>query len=262
MDPRGKIVIITGASSGIGAAAARAFAAAGASVTLAARSGAELERLAAELPEHPLVVPTDVRSASAARALVERVIAERGQVDILINNAGIGLAGPVATLDTADLEHVLAVNLLGSLHTIQAAVPHMCQRGQGQIINVSSVVGRQALPYLGGYAASKAALDRLTEALRMELRGTGIVVTLVRPGTTRTEFRQRRLGRGQEQRRVAPRGVPPAAVAQVLLRAAYREPHTAYVTVQDRILVLLSTLLPRVAEGVLARSFRWEEAPP
>ncbi len=261
MDPQGKIVIITGASGGIGAAAARAFAAAGASVALAARSGTELERLAAELPEHPLVVPTDVGNVSAAHALVERVIAERGQVDILINNAGVGLAGPIATLGSADLEHVLTVNLLGPLHTIQAVVAHMRQRGRGQIINVSSVVGRQALPYLGGYAASKAALDRLTEALRMELRGTGIAVTLVRPGTVQTEFRQRRLGHGQEERRIAPRGVPPQVVAQALLRAARREPRTIYVTLQDRILVLLSTLLPGVAEAVLSRSFRWKDAP-
>lgn len=261
MDPRGKVVIITGASSGIGAAAARAFAAAGADVALAARSVAALERLAAELPGKPLVVPTDVSVATEAHALIARVVAERGRIDILINNAGIGLAGPVATLAPADLEQALAINLLGPLYTIQAAVPHMRQRGRGQIINVSSVVGRQALPYLGGYAAAKAALDRLTEALRMELYGSGIKVTLFRPGTTRTGFRARRLGHGHERRRIAPRGVTPEAVALALLRAARREPRVAYVAFSDRLMVWLAALIPDVVERVLVRTFTWEGTP-
>lgn len=258
MDPQGKVVVITGASSGIGAATARAFAAAGADVALAARSVEALDHLAATLPGRPLVVPTDVSDAAQVHTLIERVIAERGQVDIVINNAGVGLAGPVATLDPLDLELVLAVDLFGPLYVIQAVVPHMRGRGHGQIINVSSVAGLQALPYLGGYAAAKAALDRLTEALRMELRGSGVAVTLVRPGTTRTGFATHRLGRGRERRRLSSRSVPPEAVARALLRAARREPRVAYVTLSDRLMVLLALFLPSIIERTLAQAFRWE----
>lgn len=261
MDPAGKVVVITGASSGIGAAAARAFAAAGADVVLAARSADRLERLAAALPGRPLVAPTDVSAADQARALVERTIAERGRIDILVNNAGVGLAGPVAALDPADLERTLAVGLFGPLALIQAAVPPMRRQGRGQIINVSSVVGRQALPYLGGYAATKAALDRLTEALRMELRGSGVAVTLLRPGTTRTGFAERRLGRGRERRRVSPAGVAPEAVANALVRAARREPRVAYVTLGDRLRLWVAAIAPALTEYALARAFAWEEQP-
>lgn len=260
MDPHGKVVIITGASSGIGAAMAHTFAAAGAKLVLAARSATPLQTLAAALPGQPLVVPTDVSEVAAVQALVERAMAAHGQIDLLINNAGIGLAGPVTTLAPSDVEQVLAVDLLGPLYTIQAVVPQMRTQGRGQIINVSSVLGLQALPYLGGYAAAKAALDRLTEALRMELLDSGIRVTLLRPGTTRTGFSERRLGRGHEQRRFAPRGVPPEVVAQVALRAARREPRVAYVTISDRLRLLVVALFPGVSERLLAHAFRWEES--
>jgi len=208
MDPRNKVVIITGASAGIGAATAQLFAAAGARLVLAARSREPLERLAAALPGRPLVVPTDVADPAQCRALVSRTLEAHGRSDILINNAGVGLAGPVAELSPADLERALAVDLLGPLLLIQAALPGMRAQGSGQIINVSTVLAAQPLPYLGGYAAAKAALERLSEALRMELRGSGVAVSVVRPGTTRTGFGGNRLGSGSERRRVAPKGVP------------------------------------------------------
>lgn len=257
MDPQGAVAIITGASSGIGAATAQAFAAAGADVVLAARSTERLEQLAATLPGRPLVVPTDVSDAQSATALVERTVAERGRVDILINNAGIGVIGPVESVSPDDMLQVYRINVLGSLHTIQAVVPHMRQRKRGHIINVSSVVGKSALPFAGGYCASKGAIDRLTEALRMELGGSGIRVTLVRPGTTRTEFGGHRLGHGREVRRLTPRGVPPERVAQTLVRAAHREPRVAYVTLGDRVQLLVAALLPGLVERVVPWFFNW-----
>jgi short-subunit dehydrogenase len=210
------------------------------------------------LPGRSLAVPTDISRPAEAHALVERAIAEFGQVDILVNNAGIGIVGPVESLDAAELEQVFAVNLGGAISTIQAVVPVMRQRRRGLIINVSSVVGAYALPYAGGYAASKGALDRLTEALRMELRGSGIMVTLFRPGTTRTEFSRHRAGHGYEKRRMVPAGVSPEKVAQALLRAARREPRVAYVTARDRLQLLVTGLAPGVVERLLTWAFQWE----
>lgn len=258
MDPRDKVVLLTGASAGIGAATARVFAGAGARLVLAARSREPLERLAAALPG-ALAVPTDVGDAAQCCALVERALAAHGRVDILLNNAGVGLAGPVAGLAAADLERAMAVDLLGPLHLIQAALPAMCARGRGQIINISTVLAATPLPYLGGYAAAKAALERLSEALRMELRGSGVAVTVVRPGTTRTGFAGNRLGAGSERRRVAPRGVPPEAVARAALRAARREPRLAYVSPLDRLAVWAGLLFPGIVEPALARAISWHQ---
>lgn len=259
LDPRGKTVVITGASSGIGKATTQTFAQAGANVILAARSADTLEHLADKLPGRPMVVATDVAIAAQAQALVERVVSTYGHIDILINNAGVGVAGPVETLSLDDLAQVFAVNVMGPMYILQAAMPAMRQRRRGQIINVSSVLGICTLPYTGGYAASKAALDRLTEALRMEVRGSGVAVTLVRPGTTRTDFAARRLGQGHiRRRRFVPAGVHPEVVARVLLRAAYKEPRVAYVTMRDRLQVLIAMMAPSVVERMLTWGFRWE----
>jgi NAD(P)-dependent dehydrogenase (short-subunit alcohol dehydrogenase family) len=258
MNPNGKTVIITGASSGIGAAAARAFAAAGARVVLAARDTVRLAALAGELPGPALAVPTDVADRAAVDALIARAVGEFGGVDIVVNNAGVGLAAPVAEIAAADFERALAVDLFGPLFVTQAALPHLRERGRGQLIYVSSVVGLRSLPYLGGYAAAKAALDRLTEALRVELRGSGVAVTLVRPGTTRTGFVERRLGGGRERRRMSARAATPEQVARALVRAAVREPRVAYVAWADRLRVLISLLAPGLADWALGRAFEWE----
>lgn len=258
MDPRDRVVIITGASSGIGAATARCFAAAGARLVLAARSQEALTQVAADLPQ-ALAIPTDVSDPEACMRLVERAVATYGQVDILINNAGIGLTGPVTRLARAELERVLAVDLLGPIWLTQAVVPIMRAGGRGQIINVSSVLAVQPLPFLGGYAAAKAALEQISNALRIELHGSGISVTVVRPGTTRTDFNQRRLGRGRERRRVAPPGVPPEVVARTILRAAHTEPRLAYVSWSDRLALWIGRLFPGLIDAILARTFVWEE---
>ncbi len=226
MNPRGKAVIVTGASSGIGAATARAFGAAGASVVLAARDEARLQEVARGMAGRALVAPTDVADCDAVVALVERTVAAFGGVDIVVNNAGVGLAAPVAEIKRQDFQRALDVDLFGPLALTQAALPHMRRRGRGQLIYISSVVGLRALPYLGGYAAAKAALDRLTES--------------------------------RERRRVGARAATPAQVAQAILRAAAREPRVAYVGWSDRLTVLLSLLAPRLADWMLGRSFHWE----
>jgi len=259
MHPNGKIVIITGASSGIGAATARIFATAGARVVLAARDEARLQAVAGDLPGQPLIAPTDVANQADIERLVSTTAATFGGIDMVINNAGVGLAAPVATLDGGDFAKALAVDLFGPLALTQAALPHLRRRGRGQLIFISSVVGLRALPYLGGYAAAKAALDRLTEALRVELRGSGVAVTLVRPGTTRTGFRDNRLGGGLERRRLNARAAPPEQVGQAILRAAIREPRVQYVTLADRLTLAFSLLAPRLTDWMLGRAFSWEE---
>jgi short-subunit dehydrogenase len=258
MHPADKTVIITGASSGIGAATAQAFATAGANVVLAARDQAKLAAVADTIAGRTLIVPTDVSNRSAIERLVAETVATFGGVDIVINNAGVGLAAPVAAMSVSDFEQALAVDLFGPLILTQAALPHM-RRDGGQLIFVSSVVGLRALPYLGGYAAAKAALDRLTEALRVELRDSGIAVTLVRPGSTRTGFSQNRLGSGRERRHVSARAATPEQVARTILKAAVREPRVAYVGLTDRLTLAFSLLAPQLTDWMLGRAFEWRE---
>lgn len=260
MDPAGKVVIITGASSGIGAATARALAAAGAHVVLTARDAARLDDLACQLNGRAITVPADIADPTGVQRLVAEVINVYQRIDVVINNAGVGLASPVAQLQPADLRAALDVNLFGPLYLTQAALPHMQRARRGQIIFVSSVVGLRALPYAGGYAATKAALDRLSEALRVELRGSGISVTLVRPGTTRTAFNTRRLGVHGDHRRFNPPGIAPEQVAETIVRAIRREPRVAYVTWSDRLTLWMALLLPGLADWLLARLFVWRNS--
>jgi serine 3-dehydrogenase (NADP+) len=261
MHPSGKVVLITGGSAGIGLATAKVFAAAGARLVLAARTAETLEAALRQLPGTHLAIPTDIANPAAHGVLVEQALRQYGRIDILIHNAGIGLAAPIAELRQPDLLKSFAVNLFGPVALTQAVLPHMRQQGSGQLIFVSSVVGLRSLPYLGGYAASKAAIDRLTEALRVELRGSGIAVTLFRPGTTNTGFGERRLGSGHEIRRTAPRGASPATVARAILRAAEREPRVAYTSWRDRLLVWSGVLFGGLTDRLLADSFTWQEAP-
>jgi NAD(P)-dependent dehydrogenase (short-subunit alcohol dehydrogenase family) len=181
-----QVVLVTGASSGIGRATAVAFAAAGARVALVARRRALLEAVAAEAGGRTLPVPADVTDRGQVEAAFDRVTATWGRVDVVVNNAGVLVPGTVLDLAPADLQAMLRVNLFGALFTMQAAVRRMQRWGDGSIINVASLAGRRGVSPLGGYCATKFALIGLTEALRTELHGHAIHVGLVLPGVIDT----------------------------------------------------------------------------
>ena len=186
----GKVAIITGASSGIGRASALAFAREGATTVLASRSAEKLERVAEEIRgfnPKVLVVPTDVSVREQVQDLVDRTVKEFERIDILFNNAGNAYVGP---LDEGrfvdDLDNMLAVSFYGAIYGTQAVLPVMKRQGSGHIVNMSSVVGRKAFPHFGGYSITMHAISAFTDALRQELRGTGIAVTSVHPALTQT----------------------------------------------------------------------------
>ncbi len=185
----GKTAVVTGASSGIGESTARLLVAAGCNTVLVARREDRLERLAAQLGERALPTPADITDPAACEALVERAVERFGSLDVLGNNAGLGINGSISEGDPADWRTMLDVNVLGVLYATRAAVRHMLERGSGHVVLVSSLAGRR-VPRAEStvYAATKHAITAVAEGLRMEVGERGVRVTSVEPGLVRTKF--------------------------------------------------------------------------
>jgi NAD(P)-dependent dehydrogenase (short-subunit alcohol dehydrogenase family) len=183
-----RIWFVTGAGRGLGRAFTEAILEHGDTVVATARDVSTLDDLAATHGDGLLPLQVDVTNRDAVFAAVERAHAAFDHLDVVVNNAGYGLFGAVEELAPADLQAQLDVNLLGPLHVVQAALPRMRERGAGHIIQISTVGGIVAFPLLGGYHASKWALEGLTESLAQEVAPFGIAVTLVEPGGYATDW--------------------------------------------------------------------------
>ncbi|HWI64869.1 MAG TPA: SDR family oxidoreductase [Symbiobacteriaceae bacterium] len=178
-----KIVLITGCSTGIGRATAKMLAEAGYKVVATARRVESLEGLAVARK-----LPLDVEQTESVAHAIDTVIAEFGQIDVLINNAGYGQFGALEEVSDELLHRVFEVNVHGPMRLVRAVAPHMRRRGEGAIINLSSVAGRIAIPMMGAYCGTKFAVEAMSDALRGELGLFGIHVVLIEPGAIRTEF--------------------------------------------------------------------------
>ena len=187
MEIKGSVVLVTGASAGIGEATARAASAQGAHVVLAARRADRVEHLAEELGD-ALAVACDVTDERQVSALVARTLERFGRVDAVVNNAGQGLHARVEETSPADLRALLELNLVAPLVVMQAVLPVMRAQGSGRVVNVSSGTTLADAPSTGAYVASKIALERLSAIARVELEGSGVTVSTVVPFATRTEF--------------------------------------------------------------------------
>lgn len=185
----GKTAVVSGASSGIGAATARLLASKGANVVLAARREDRLEALTAELGDAALPAPTDVTDPEACDALVGRAVERFGRVDVLVNNAGLGFFAPIAEGDPGHWRRMFDVNVLGVLYLTRAVLSPMLERGSGDVVFVSSLAGRRVPSASGAvYAATKHAVGAIAEGLRMDVVDKGLRVINVEPGLVRTEF--------------------------------------------------------------------------
>jgi 3-oxoacyl-[acyl-carrier protein] reductase len=192
MNLNGQVAIVTGGTKGIGRAVAEALINEGMQVSIGARREAEVERAVAELGElgegRATGAVCDVRNYEEVAALVDHTVAEFGGVDVLVNNAGIGVFGRVEELSPEDFRAVLETNLFGVFYACQQTIPQMKKRGGGYIINISSLAGTNAHPQMAAYNASKFGLNGFSEALMQEVRHDGIRVSYIMPGSVNTAF--------------------------------------------------------------------------
>jgi short-subunit dehydrogenase len=259
MTPENRIVILTGATQGIGRATAYTLAGAGCKLVLAARNTEALQQLRAELLSrgYPAeAVPTDMGNTAQAAALAARTVEAFGKIDVIINNAAIGVRDYLLDLQEAEARRVMDVNYFGPVALIQAAIPLFKVNPEGGlIINVSSIVGRRAMPGIAGYCASKGALEKMAESLRVELKKDNIRVSTVYPGVTATGFNSNSLGASQGGRGRRS-GVPPERVAQAILKTLRTEKRDVFVTLFDRTFVTVSLLWPWLMDRLLSRHFK------
>ncbi|HEY0154624.1 MAG TPA: SDR family oxidoreductase [Longimicrobium sp.] len=230
---RPKTVLITGASAGIGAACARAFAREGVRLVLAARRTERLQALAEELrAAHGTechLIALDVRDGEAVAEALGGLPAEWAEVDVLVNNAGLGRGMEKLQEGTpADWDEMIDTNVKGLLYTTRALVPGMVERGRGHVVNLGSVAGHEVYPGGAVYCATKHAVDAITRGLRMDLLGTGVRVSTVDPGMVETEFSVNRFRGDEERARRVYAGMTPLTpddIADAVLWCATRPPH-------------------------------------
>ena len=249
---RGKNVVITGASSGIGRATALEMARRGANVILAARRAERLEEVAAECRSHgvrAVAVPTDVTRPEDCRRLIEAA----GEVDVLVNNAGFAILDTIAEANADDLREMMDTNYFGALHCTKAVLPRMLARRSGTIVNVSSITGIMGVAKMAGYGATKAALIALTEGLRDEVLDRGVRVALVCPGTTETEFfvKAERGKMPAASRLVL--AVKPERVARAICDAAEDGRYRRIIPLFAAIYMRMKELFPRLAHLLMRR---------
>jgi short-subunit dehydrogenase len=248
---QGMVVLITGASEGIGAACAREFEKRGARLSLVARNG---EKLASVGGPDALRTAGDITSEATRQSVVARTVQRFGGIDILINNAGMGLYSAAWNAPMDDARRLFELNLFAPLALTQIVAPYMRERKRGSIVNISSIAGKVTLPWFTLYSVSKFALGSLTEGLRMELKPFGIHAMTVWPGYVKTEFQSHALGIRppdpiMKGRRFA---ITAAECAEAVARGVERDARSVVVPRIGWIFVGLSRLLPGMVESKLA----------
>jgi short-subunit dehydrogenase len=257
----GTRALITGASRGIGRALATALAARGAVLGLAARSTTELDELASTLPgdHHPL--ECDVADPASAERAIDAFVEKTGGLDLLVANAGITHYGPFRDLPLDKALQMSQVNWHGTLHTIHFGLPHLLDRGRGHIVVVSSGAGLRSFPQAAVYGATKAAQRMFAEALRHELAGTGVSITVVYPGEIATSLHDHEKDRMPAWYRGGPQAAPPEDLATKIVAAVEDDERAVYYPPLVRALGIAHGVSPKVGDALLRR-LRGESAAP
>ena len=264
LDLRDRVVLVTGGSRGLGLVLAREFAAEGAKVAICARDREELERALADLRSRgadAFAFPCDVTERAQVNELVEVVRGRFGRVDVLVNNAGVIQVGPLEVMTLEDYEQAMKVHFWGPLYAALAVLPEMRRRGEGRIVNVSSIGGKIGVPHLVPYSASKFALTGLSDAMRAELAKDGVLVTTVCPGLMRTGSPRNAIFKGRHRAEYAwfsiSDSLPVTSIqaeraARQIVAACRRGDAELVITTQAVLAVKFRALFPEVTADALA----------
>lgn len=268
LDFRGRSVLITGGSRGLGLVLARELAGEGARLTLLARDAATLERAERELAAggaEVLAIPCDVRDRGAVEGAVAAAVARHGRLDVVVNNAGVIQVGPLAEMTLADFEEALGVHFWGPLYVTLAALPHLRRQAGARVVNITSIGGQVAVPHLLPYSASKFAGVGLSDGLRAELAKEGIRVTTVVPGLLRTGSPPNARFKGRHRAEYAWFAISDAlpftsidagrAARQIIEACRYGDPALT-ITIQARAAELANRLFPTLTANLLALADR------
>jgi short-subunit dehydrogenase len=249
-----QVVVITGASSGIGRETALYLAGKGATVVAAARREDALDSLVSEIEAlggTAKVIPTDVSVWEEVDALATGAREAYGRIDTWVNNAGVLIVGEFEKTGLAEAHTLFDTNFWGELHGMKAALPIMRQQGYGTIINITSVMAKRAFPFMSIYSASKAALDKLTESLRTEIKEPGINVCVIMPATIDTPLYNNARSKEGVAAKAAPPIYPPSEVALAIAECAVNPKRQMYAGRAGRFAAISNALLPGVVDKVL-----------
>jgi short-subunit dehydrogenase len=257
---REKVVVITGASMGIGEAIARIFAGCGASVVLLSRDAARAEAARGRIgyPDRTLALACDVRNREEIDRVLGLTLHHFQRIDVWINNAGHGILDSVASVNMAACRETFETNFFGALEAMQAVIPVMQQQGSGTIINVSSVAGHLPLPFHAIYSATKFAMNAIGKGARIELKDSGINVMTVCPGYVRTDFGANAI-KGKEPKQVRPsrvRGISAERVAKAVLRGYLKQKREVVVPWTMHPVIKLYQLFPGLVEWSMVKMAR------
>lgn len=252
-----KVVIITGGTSGIGKACAFAFGKAGAKVVISGRDTHKLQETAGELAQNEisyLAVQSDVSRAEEAEKLIHKTIATFGQIDVLINNAGISMRALFQDLDLGVIKHVMDINFYGTVYVTKYALPHILKT-KGSIIGISSIAGYRGLPGRTGYSASKFAMQGFLEALRTEVMHQGVHVMVACPGFTSSNIRNTALNANGAMQGESPRAedkmMTAEEVAARILKATKARKRELIMTAQGKLTVFMNKWLPGLTDKLV-----------
>ncbi len=252
-----KVVIITGASSGIGRACAFEFAENGAKVVLAARREKELNEVKNKIIEKgvdAITVVTDVRKIEDCENLINQAVKEYKKIDVLINNAGISMRASFEELDLSVIHELMNTNFFGAVYCVKFALPYLLKT-KGTVIGISSIAGLTPLPGRTGYSASKFALDGFLNTLRLENKKKGLSVLVVHPGFTASNIRNTALDKDGKPQKETPRNeekmMPAEKVAEIIAKATYKRERDLILTSQGKLAVWLHRKFPELTDRII-----------
>ncbi len=263
-----KVVIITGASSGIGAACAKEFSKRGARVAMAARNLEKMQEIEKDIKNSgckAIAVKTDVTIEEDCKNLIETVVKQFGTIDILINNAGISMRALFEDLHLDVIRKLMNVNFWGSVFCTKHALPHLL-KSKGSVVGISSIAGFKGLPCRTGYAASKYAMHGFMETLRIENLKKGLHVMIVAPGFTSSNIRMSALGPNGKPQGISPRNensmMSPEKVASHIIKGLMRKRRTIILTPIGRWSIYVNRILPRFVDNMTYRLMSKEQDSP